>query len=37
MIPRAHLIAWSERVPWTSLEQVEQDLVLRRLVTRDVA
>jgi predicted nucleotidyltransferase component of viral defense system len=32
MIPRAHLIAWSATVPWTSIEQVEQDLVLRRLV-----
>lgn len=32
MIPRAHVIAWSDRVPWRTQEQVEQDLVLRRLV-----
>lgn len=32
MIPRAHLTEWSRRVPWPEINQVEQDLVLRRLV-----
>lgn len=32
MIPRAHVVAWSAHVPWRTPEQVEQDLVLRRLV-----
>lgn len=32
MIPRAHLTEWSRRVPWPEMNQVEQDLVLRRLV-----
>lgn len=32
MIPRAHLTEWSRRVPWPAINQVEQDLVLKRLV-----
>ncbi|MCE9634892.1 MAG: hypothetical protein K8T90_04230 [Planctomycetes bacterium] len=32
MIPRAHLTEWSRRVPWPEVNQVEQDLVLKRLV-----
>lgn len=32
MIPLAHLTEWSRRVPWPAINQVEQDLVLKRLV-----
>lgn len=32
MIPRAFIIEWSSRVGWPTLEQVEQDLVLSRLI-----
>lgn len=32
MIPRAQLTEWSRRVPWPEINQVEQDLVLKRLV-----
>jgi predicted nucleotidyltransferase component of viral defense system len=32
MIPRASLIAWSSRAPWPSEDQVEQDLILSRLL-----
>lgn len=30
MIPRAHITAWSNIVPWQTNEQVEQDLVISR-------
>ncbi|MBO0683406.1 MAG: nucleotidyl transferase AbiEii/AbiGii toxin family protein [Candidatus Dormibacteraeota bacterium] len=32
MIPRAFIVEWSHRVGWPSLDQVEQDLVLSRLI-----
>lgn len=32
MIPRAFVAAWSRAVSWPTLEQVEQDLVLSRLI-----
>jgi predicted nucleotidyltransferase component of viral defense system len=32
MIPRASLIAWSSRAPWPSEDQIEQDLILSRLL-----
>ncbi len=32
MIPRADLVAWSDQVGWPSIDQVEQDLVLSRLI-----
>jgi predicted nucleotidyltransferase component of viral defense system len=32
VIPRAHLTEWSRHVPWPEINQVEQDLVLKRLV-----
>jgi predicted nucleotidyltransferase component of viral defense system len=32
VIPRAFIIEWSSRVGWPTLEQVEQDLVLSRLI-----
>lgn len=32
MIPEAVLTAWSQRAPWPTLNQVEQDLVLSRLI-----
>lgn len=32
MIPRASLIAWSARAPWPSEEQIEQDLIISRLL-----
>lgn len=32
MVPRASLIAWSARAPWPSEEQVEQDLIISRLL-----
>jgi predicted nucleotidyltransferase component of viral defense system len=33
MIPRAFLLAWSERAPWPDLRQVEQDLVICRALS----
>lgn len=30
MIPQAHIMEWSQQVPWQSNEQVEQDLVICR-------
>lgn len=30
MIPQAHIIEWSNNVPWSTNEQVEQDLVICR-------
>lgn len=32
MIPRADLVAWGRRVGWSTDEQVEQDLLLSRLI-----
>jgi len=32
MIPRANIIAWSTEAPWPTLDQVEQDLLLSRLM-----
>lgn len=32
MIPRAFIVEWSNRVGWPTLEQVEQDLVVSRLI-----
>lgn len=36
MIPRAQIIEWSRTTPWPSEDQVEQDLVLSRLIV-DIA
>lgn len=33
MIPRAHITAWRAKAPWSTDEQIEQDLVLCRAVT----
>ncbi len=33
MIPDASITAWGTRVPWPTVEQVEQDLVLARIIT----
>ena len=30
MIPQAYIIEWSNNVPWSTNEQVEQDLVICR-------
>ena len=32
MITQAAIAHWQQRVPWPTLEQVEQDLVLSRLI-----
>ena len=32
MIPLAHIIEWSNNVPWPTNEQVEQDLILSRVL-----
>ncbi len=32
MIPRAAITAWGRTVPWPTLEQIEQDLLLSRLI-----
>ncbi|MHB1783349.1 MAG: hypothetical protein ACYCTE_11815 [Acidimicrobiales bacterium] len=32
MIPQANIAEWSSHVRWPTLEQVEQDLVLARLI-----
>lgn len=32
MIPQSSLIAWSDTVEWPSMDQVEQDLLLSRLI-----
>lgn len=32
MIPRAYINAWSNHAPWPTEEQIEQDLVLSRLI-----
>ncbi|MHB8465629.1 MAG: nucleotidyl transferase AbiEii/AbiGii toxin family protein [Acidimicrobiales bacterium] len=36
MIPAAHITHWSNTVPWATREQVEQDLMLARLIV-DIA
>ena len=28
MIPRAYISEWNQQVPWQTMEQVEQDLVI---------
>ena len=30
MIPRSHIIAWGEKAPWSTNDQVEQDMVIER-------
>lgn len=32
MIPQAHITAWAARAPWAREEQIEQDLILSRLI-----
>ena len=32
MIPERHITAWQPKAPWLTVEQVEQDLVLSRLI-----
>ena len=32
MIPRAAITEWGRGVPWPTVEQVEQDLLLTRLI-----
>ena len=32
MIPQANIVEWSNEVPWPTIEQVEQDLLLSRLI-----
>ncbi|MGD1011363.1 MAG: nucleotidyl transferase AbiEii/AbiGii toxin family protein [Acidimicrobiales bacterium] len=32
MIPQANIVEWSNKVPWPTIEQVEQDLLLSRLI-----
>ena len=32
MIPQANIVEWSNGVPWPTIEQVEQDLLLSRLI-----
>lgn len=32
MIPEAHIIAWRQRAPWPDDTQIEQDLILSRLM-----
>ena len=32
MIPAAAITEWSRQVPWPSVDQVEQDLLLSRLI-----
>jgi hypothetical protein len=32
VIPRADLVLWAQQVVWPTLDQVEQDLVLSRLI-----
>ena len=32
MIPQADIIAWSANVPWPTLDNVEQDLILSQLM-----
>ena len=32
LIPQANIVEWSNGVPWPTIEQVEQDLLLSRLI-----
>lgn len=32
MIPQAHITAWAAHAPWAREEQIEQDLILSRLI-----
>ena len=32
MIPRAHIVEWGSRTGWPTGEQVEQDVLLSRLI-----
>ena len=32
MIPMADILAWRAQYPWQSLEQVEQDLIISRML-----
>lgn len=32
MIPRAAVVAWGRSVPWPTEDQVEQDVVLSRVI-----
>jgi hypothetical protein len=32
VIPQANIVEWSNGVPWPTIEQVEQDLLLSRLI-----
>ena len=32
MIPRAHITAWRSKAPWSTDAQVEQDLVISRVI-----
>lgn len=32
MIPEAHITAWAQQAPWPTRDQVEQDLILSRLI-----
>jgi hypothetical protein len=37
MIPRASIISWSATAPWPSEDQVEQDLIVSRLLVEIAA
>ena len=37
MIPRASIVAWSATAPWPSEDQVEQDLIVSRLLVEIAA
>lgn len=37
MIPQAHITAWAARAPWAREEQIEQDLILSRLIVEIAA
>ena len=32
MIPAANLTAWGQKVPWSEIRQVEQDLIISRAI-----
>ena len=32
MIPKKHILQWSAKAPWTLESQIEQDLVLSRII-----
>jgi hypothetical protein len=35
MIPKADILAWRQAAPWVSDAQVEQDLIISRVLVRD--